>query len=117
MPQSAPIPESFIERIKDAAVRDGEMLDDMLVEFFRWARASSDVSHQPPSWDQLSQNALVSPKQVSERLLLSQSKLAKLRCSGKGPRYVKLGSRTVAYRVKDVDAYIHANLQCSTSEA
>ncbi|HYG05320.1 MAG TPA: helix-turn-helix domain-containing protein [Stenotrophomonas sp.] len=43
--------------------------------------------------------------QAAERLGLSRSTLEKMRHTGRGPRYVKLGGR-VFYRRVDLDAYI-----------
>lgn len=43
--------------------------------------------------------------QAAERLGLSRSTLEKMRHTGRGPRYVKLGGR-VFYRRADLDAYI-----------
>ena len=53
--------------------------------------------------------------QVAERIGLSESTLAKLRLSGDGPPYCKLGRRVV-YRPDDIDAWIDSNRRCSTSE-
>jgi predicted DNA-binding transcriptional regulator AlpA len=118
MTQSISIPDNLKNRITQLVQINGGDLDDFLVDLLESAldKKSQSEEHEP-SWDQLSPRALVSPKQVSERLLFSQSKLAKLRCSGTGPKFVKLGSRTVAYRVKDVDSYIQSLLQFSTSES
>jgi predicted DNA-binding transcriptional regulator AlpA len=46
---------------------------------------------------------------------LSTSTLAKLRLTGNGPAYIKLGRR-VGYRREDLDAWIEANRFKSTSE-
>ena len=53
--------------------------------------------------------------QVAERLGLSASTLAKMRLSGDGPAYAKLGRRVV-YRPDDIDAWIASNRYRSTSE-
>lgn len=53
--------------------------------------------------------------QVAERLGLSESTLAKMRLSGDGPPYSKLGRRVV-YRPEDIDAWIASNRFSSTSE-
>ena len=106
------LPEISQKRIKEETTG---ALDDRFVESVKLVRSDHRLTDEIFCWDQMSKEALVSPKQVSERLLLSQSKLAKLRCSGTGPRFVKLGRRTVAYRIADVEAYIHQNLRNSTS--
>lgn len=53
--------------------------------------------------------------QVAEQLGLSESTLAKMRLSGDGPPYSKLGRRVV-YRPEDIDAWIGSNRFRSTSE-
>lgn len=53
--------------------------------------------------------------QVATRLGLSISTLAKMRLSGEGPTYSKLGRRVV-YRPADLDIWIEANRFRSTSE-
>lgn len=53
--------------------------------------------------------------QVAERLGLSESTLAKMRLSGDGPPYSKLGRRVV-YRPEDIEAWIASNRFRSTSE-
>jgi predicted DNA-binding transcriptional regulator AlpA len=49
------------------------------------------------------------------RLGLSTSTLAKLRLTGNGPAYSKLGRRVV-YRVVDIDGWVLAHRHNSTSE-
>lgn len=53
--------------------------------------------------------------QVADQLGLSTSTLAKMRLSGDGPAYAKLGRRVV-YRPEDIEAWIAANQFRSTSE-
>ena len=55
-------------------------------------------------------------KSAADRLGLSPSTLAKLRLSGNGPAYCKLGRRVV-YRLEALDAFLKANERRSTSEA
>ncbi len=59
--------------------------------------------------------SLLDALKAAERTGLSTSTLAKLRLSGKGPTYIKLGRR-VAYRPEDLDQWIDANRVKSTSE-
>ena len=58
---------------------------------------------------------VLSAEQVAERLGLSTSTLAKMRLSGGGPAYSKLGRRVV-YRPADIDAWVNANQFRSTAE-
>jgi predicted DNA-binding transcriptional regulator AlpA len=53
--------------------------------------------------------------QAANWLSLSTSTLAKLRLTGKGPVYVKLGRR-VAYRNDDLEAWVELHRVRSTSE-
>lgn len=58
---------------------------------------------------------LLSAKDAARALGLAEGTLAKLRLTGRGPVYVKLGRR-VAYRPEDIDRWIAANLRRSTSD-
>lgn len=58
---------------------------------------------------------VLNARQVASRLGLSTSTLAKMRLSGGGPAYSKLGRR-VAYRLQDVEDWLAANRFQSTSE-
>ena len=58
---------------------------------------------------------LLSAKDAARALGLAEGTLAKLRLTGKGPLFVKLGRR-VAYRTEDLDRWIEANLRRSTSD-
>ena len=52
---------------------------------------------------------------ASARLMLSVSTLQKMRVSGRGPKFCKIG-KAVRYRVADLDAYMASCLVSSTSE-
>lgn len=58
---------------------------------------------------------VLSADQVAERLGLSVSTLAKMRLSGDGPAYAKLGRRVV-YRPEDIDSWVASKRYRSTSE-
>jgi hypothetical protein len=59
--------------------------------------------------------SVVVPASDAARMLnLSESTLAKLRLSGKGPVYCKLGRRVV-YRPEDLAAWLESNRRSSTS--
>jgi len=55
-------------------------------------------------------------KQLSELLCVSTSLLNKLRMKGKGPKYVKIGYRSILYPASEVEKYVNSILQNSTSE-
>jgi predicted DNA-binding transcriptional regulator AlpA len=61
------------------------------------------------------QTTLLSPQQVAERYGPSVSTLAKMRLTGAGPVFVKLGRR-IAYRIEDVESWVLSNRFRSTSE-
>lgn len=57
----------------------------------------------------------LSAGEAADALGLAPGTLAKLRLSGLGPVYLKLGRR-VRYRAADLEAYMQARLRRSTSE-
>lgn len=59
---------------------------------------------------------LLSPRQLADKLDLSEPTLARMRCQGTGPAYVKL-SRSVKYRWSDVEEWLAECARKSTSEA
>jgi predicted DNA-binding transcriptional regulator AlpA len=62
-----------------------------------------------------SDSSLLDAQRAADWTGLSTSTLAKLRLSGDGPTYVKLGRRVV-YRIADLEAWIEAHRFKSTSE-
>ena len=74
-------------------------------------------------YDYRNQDSVASPSPQMRRLSvqeasnytgLSCSTLNKLRCSGQGPRFAKVGRR-VLYNVADLDAWLAKHLKTSTS--
>jgi predicted DNA-binding transcriptional regulator AlpA len=59
---------------------------------------------------------LLNQEQAAARLCLSPRTLERLRVTGFGPQYYKLG-RKVAYGESDLDAWVNARRRNSTSEA
>jgi predicted DNA-binding transcriptional regulator AlpA len=47
---------------------------------------------------------------------LTASTLEKMRLSGNGPAFVRIGARAVGYTVEDLDAFIEAGRRISTSD-
>jgi predicted DNA-binding transcriptional regulator AlpA len=60
-------------------------------------------------------SSLLGAQRAADWLGLSTSTLAKLRLTGNGPAYSKLGRRVV-YRIDDLDEWIRAHRHKSTSE-
>ena len=61
------------------------------------------------------QGRRLSVKEAAYHTGLSCSSLNKLRCTGQGPRFAKIGRRVV-YGVADLDAWLAKHLKTSTSE-
>lgn len=58
---------------------------------------------------------LLRPQQVAEKLLTTEGTLAKWRLRGCGPKFIRLGLRTVGYRPEDLDEWIGERVHTSTS--
>jgi excisionase family DNA binding protein len=65
----------------------------------------------------MSQNmqTLYDQKETAQRLGICTRTLERLRLTGGGPRFVKIGRR-VLYREADVDAWLETKARASTSE-
>jgi len=59
---------------------------------------------------------LLTPPEAAKRIGLSASTMAKLRCVGGGPRYVRLSVRRVGYAVEDLDLCLESRKFRVTSE-
>jgi predicted DNA-binding transcriptional regulator AlpA len=57
---------------------------------------------------------LLTSKETADRLGLAENTLARMRCQGTGPAFVKLG-RAVRYRWRDVELWIAQRTKTSTS--
>ncbi len=64
----------------------------------------------------MNDDPLLTPHDAARFLALSKSWLAKLRMTGDGPAYVKLG-RQVRYRLSDLQAWTEKAVCQSTSDA
>ncbi|MCC6789666.1 MAG: helix-turn-helix domain-containing protein [Hyphomonadaceae bacterium] len=60
-------------------------------------------------------NGLLNVRQAAQRLGLSKSTLDKMRCAGKGPRFIKSTDRAVRYDPADLDAWIADRRHTRTS--
>lgn len=56
-----------------------------------------------------SRKNMASPKQAAEYMGITTGALSQMRYRGTGPKFIKLGNRTVRYRWEDIDAWIEAN--------
>lgn len=61
---------------------------------------------------------LLSPEQTAAYLGgLAPQTLARWRCEGKGPRFVRLSTKRIAYRIADLEAWLAGRVASSTAEA
>lgn len=60
---------------------------------------------------------LFNTKQAAEYLGISAAFLERDRWAGAQIPFVKIGTRSVRYRLSDLDAYIESKVRVSTSEA
>lgn len=82
----------------------------------RFAQTRSKAALSPDR-DGASENAvhgLLNVRQAAARLGLSKSTLDKMRCAGKGPRFIKSTDRAVRYDPLDLKAWIEARRRNST---
>ena len=47
---------------------------------------------------------------------LTKGTLDKMRCIGRGPKFVRLGTRAVGYLIEDLDAFIEAGRHIRTAK-
>jgi predicted DNA-binding transcriptional regulator AlpA len=62
---------------------------------------------------------VLTPKQVADLLGVSTDSLARWRVLGTGPKFIKLGrsqANLIRYRRSEIDRYLTANEQKSTSD-
>lgn len=60
-------------------------------------------------------NDLISPEIAARNLGVTENCLAKWRCCGGGPKFLKIGRR-IRYRRVDLDAFIGERVRASTSD-
>jgi predicted DNA-binding transcriptional regulator AlpA len=70
------------------------------------------TSRDPP----VDSASLLNVRQAATRLGLSKSTLDKMRCAGKGPRFIKSTDRAVRYDPVDLAAWIEARRRQSTGD-
>jgi len=57
---------------------------------------------------------LLTIEELAERLNKSEADLARMRCDGSGPRFIKVGKRAVAYDPRDVSVWLDQQRRAST---
>ncbi|MDR4485374.1 MAG: hypothetical protein R3B95_19610 [Nitrospirales bacterium] len=58
---------------------------------------------------------LLTPQQVARNIFTTIGTLAKWRLKGIGPRFIKLGPRSIAYPKAELQSWLESNLRQSTS--
>ncbi len=61
------------------------------------------------------QNQFMTSKQAAEMLCMSTLTMRKWRWEGKGPKFIKAGSK-VLYRLTDIEAWTNQQTRSSTSD-
>jgi predicted DNA-binding transcriptional regulator AlpA len=64
----------------------------------------------------MSQNHILRTRAAADRIGHAASTLEKWRCTGQGPRFVKVGTRSVGYLERDLDEFVEAGRRASTSD-
>jgi predicted DNA-binding transcriptional regulator AlpA len=54
--------------------------------------------------------------EAARYVALAESTLTKMRLTGDGPPFVKVGARAVAYRKADLDTWLETRIRQSTSD-
>jgi predicted DNA-binding transcriptional regulator AlpA len=62
------------------------------------------------------QPRVIRTRDAAQYIGLTASTLEKLRLTGGGPRFVRIGTRAVGYCIDDLDRFIEAGRRTSTSE-
>lgn len=60
--------------------------------------------------------AMLTQSECAELLRLSPRTLERLRGSGLGPKFARMGNKSVRYRIEDVEAWVASRVVTSTSE-
>ncbi len=62
-------------------------------------------------------NRILRTPEAAQYVALSRSTLEKMRLSGEGPPFLRLGRRSVGYDVRDLDSWIDAQRRDGTEES
>jgi predicted DNA-binding transcriptional regulator AlpA len=73
-------------------------------------------SHGNPEPTVFDPDALVAERQAADFLGVTTRALQKWRATGAGPRYVRISSRCIRYRRRDLIAWAESHLRSSTAE-
>ena len=62
------------------------------------------------------ENNVLTTQEAAQVLGLAVTTLCKYRCFGGGPRYLKIGKKSVRYRMSDLTTWLDRLEACSTSD-
>ena len=79
-------------------------------------RPSLSVGRRRSQQFEIVMQPLLTQRQASKMLALSERTIERLRVSGLGPKFVRCG-RSIRYRVADLETWIASRIVGSTSEA
>lgn len=64
---------------------------------------------------QAASSKLYAPPELAARLGVTVNNLAQMRFRGTGPRYVKVGAKTIRYRESDVEEWLESRTRIETA--
>lgn len=91
---------------------------DALIDYVLGSRRRGRPEVVPASLQDVGndQKRLLDVRQAAQRLGLSKSTLDKMRCSGRGPRFIRASDRAIRYDPADLQAFADERRRRSTSE-
>ena len=60
---------------------------------------------------------LMTPAEAAAQLRVTHKVLERWRSTGEGPTFVKLSSKTIRYRIDDIEAFVTGRVRASTAAA
>jgi hypothetical protein len=76
------------------------------------------AASRPPGADRVSNHDdLLTPAMAGDRLKVTAKVLERWRGTGEGPSFVRLTSKTIRYRVEDIEDFITGRTRASTASA
>jgi predicted DNA-binding transcriptional regulator AlpA len=110
--QPDPKQADLFSAVQSAAIPPKDQLKDQLRDQLREQpkRIAPRIPTRPT-------NGLLRVREAAARLALSKSTLDKMRCDGRGPPFVKVTSKIVAYDPADLDRYAESRKRQGASES
>lgn len=112
-PAEPPAAKSRPLRIEAAGI-DHRLVDFVMGTQRKRGRPPKSLKAVPPNVDE--GKRLLDVREAAARLGLSKSTLDKMRCSGRGPRFIRATDRAIRYDPVDLQAFADERRQQSTSQ-